>query len=449
MNIKQDNIDSLNAIVTIKLQPTDYLPKVNNSIENHRKKVNLPGFRKGMVPTGHIKKLYGKSILVDEINTLLSDSLNKYIDEQKLEVLGQPLPKMDPSKEFRWEEDEEFEFMFELGIAPAFDVNFSSKDKFNKYVISIDEDTLTKRMQNLRRSYGKMTNPDVSAAGDVLYVEMEQLASDGTIYEGGINHTNSLRLDLVEDKAIANALTGLKKGDVLNIDLVKAFNKDPHRIAHLLNIDEETAAQLKSAFRLNVKNVNRIQEAELNEEFFEKIYPGAGVKTEAEFKAKLILELENMMVDNAGRKLQTDIRQYAMDKFKLKLPDTFLKKWLHTANEGKLTVEQIETQYNEFAQNLKWTLIENKIMKNNNIELKTQDVIELTKKRIMMQFSMYGAAAPSQEQLNEYAVDFLKDRERATKIYDELRGMEVFEYIKSVVTLEDKKIAYNKFVELK
>src|SRR6195952_1287593 len=214
MNISQEKIDSLNTVVKINLAPADYQPRVEKLIKDQAKKAKIPGFRPGMVPAAHIKKMYGKSILVDEVNNLLSDTLNNYINEQQLEVLGQPLPKLGDNKEYNWDFADDFEFNYEVGLAPEFDVDFSSKDKVTQYVIKADKETLDARIKNIRKSYGKMTNPDVSADGDVLYAELVQLSPDGSVFDDGISNTTSVRLDQIQDENIKTSLVGLKKDDV-------------------------------------------------------------------------------------------------------------------------------------------------------------------------------------------------------------------------------------------
>ena len=250
MNISQEKIDNLNAVVKININPEDYQPRVDKAIKDQAKKAKIPGFRAGMVPPSHIKRMYGKSILVDEINNLLSDTLNKYIDEEKLEVLGQPLPKFDGDKQYNWDFTDNFEFNYELGLAPAFDISFSADDKLTQYIIKIDPETLASRIKNIRRSYGKMTNPDVSADDDVLYADLVQLSPDGSVFEDGIAITASVRLDQIKDEAVKASLIGLKKGDVVTLDLQQAFDNDAAKIAGLLKIDEESAADLKSNFQL-------------------------------------------------------------------------------------------------------------------------------------------------------------------------------------------------------
>jgi len=447
MNISQEKIDNLNAIVKINIDPADYQPRVDKAIKDQAKKAKIPGFRPGMVPASHIKRMYGKSILVDEINNMLSDTLNKYIDDEKLEVLGQPLPKIDTQKEYNWDFADNFEFNYELGLAPAFDIDFSSKDKLTQYKIKVDDETLASRIKNIRRSYGKMTNPDVSADDDVLYSELTQLSPDGSVFEDGITNTASVRLDQIKDEAIKASLIGLKKDDEVVLDIQKAFDNDAAKVAGLLKIDEEAAADLKSNFRLTVKNVNRLEESDLNQEFFDKLFGEGTVTTEEEFRAKITDELESMMVQDSERKLQDEIYHYGLDKVQFELPDEFLKRWLKATNE-KLTAEELAGGYKDFAQNLKWTLIENKIIKDNNIDISYEDVLDLAKARLGQQFRMYSPQGIDDEQLGQYAVQYLQNKENAAKIFEDVKAFRVFDFIKSVVTLDEKEILYTDFNKL-
>ncbi|SDP78867.1 trigger factor [Mucilaginibacter sp. OK268] len=447
MNITQEKVDALNAVVKININPEDYQPRVDKAIKENAKKAKLPGFRPGMVPAAHIKKMYGKSILVDEINNLLSDTLNKYIDEQKLEVLGQPLPKVDNEKEYNWDFNDNFEFNYELGLAPQFNIDFSSKDKVTQYVIKVDDETLASRIKNIRRSYGKMTNPDVSADDDVLYADLAQLSPDGSVFEGGISNTASVRLDQIKDEKIKKSLIGLKKGDVVTLDIQKAFDNEAPKVAGLLKIEEDEAAELKSKFQLTVKNVNRLEESDLNQEFFDKLFGEGTVTTEAEFTAKITEEIETMMVQDSERKLQDDIYKASVAKVDFNLPDEFLKRWLKATNE-KLTDEELNGGYNDFATNLKWTLIENKIIKDNQIEIKYDEVFALAKVRLDQQFRMYSPQPIPDEQLGQYTVQYLQNKENANKIFEEVKALKVFDHIKSVITLDKKDILYTDFSEL-
>ncbi|MBK0380918.1 trigger factor [Mucilaginibacter segetis] len=448
MNISQEKIDNLNTVVKINIAPADYQPKVEKAIKEHAKKAKMPGFRPGMVPAAHIKKMYGKSILVDEINNLLSDTLNKYLEEQQMEVLGQPLPKTeDDKKEYNWDFADDFEFNYEVGLAPDFDIDFSSKDKLTQYVIKVDDETLASRIKNIRRGYGKMTNPDVSADDDVLYSELTQLSPDGSVFEDGITNTASVRLDQIKDETIKKSLIGLKKGDEVTLDIQKAFDNDAAKVAGLLKIEEDTAADLKSNFRLTVKNVNRLEESDLNQEFFDKLFGEGNVTTEEGFREKITEELETMMLQDAERKLQNDIYNYSLNKVQFELPDDFLKRWLKATNE-KLSAEELEGGYADFAKNLKWTLIANKIVKDNKIEIKYDEVFAYAKQSLDQQFRMYSQQSLPEEQLAQYTVQYLQEKENANKIFEEVKAVKVFDYIKSVITLDKKEILFTDFNKL-
>jgi trigger factor len=448
MNISQEKIDNLNTVVKININPEDYQPRVEKAMKDQAKKAKLPGFRPGMVPVAHIKKMYGKSILVDEINNMLSDTLNKYLEEEKLEVLGQPLPKLDDDKQvYNWDFADNFEFSYEVGLAPAFDIDFSSKDTLTQYEIKVDEETLATRIKSIRRGYGKMTNPDVSADDDVLYAELVQLSPDGSVFEGGITNTASVRLDQVKDEAIKESLIGLKKDDELVFDIQKAFDNDAAKVAGLLKIEEAEATDLKSNFKLIVKNVNRLEESDLNQEFFDKLFGEGTVTTEEGFREKITEELEGMMKQDSERKLQNDIYNYSLEKVNFELPDEFLKRWLKATNE-KLSEEELEGGYADFAKNLKWTLIANKIIKDNNIDIKYDEVFAYAKMSLDQQFRMYSPQALSEEQLGQYTVQYLQDKENANKIFEEVKAVKVFDYIKSVITLDKKEILFSDFNKL-
>jgi len=448
MNISQEKIDNLNTVLKINLNPEDYQPRVDKAIKEQAKKAKIPGFRPGMVPPSHIKRMYGKSILVDEINNLLSDTLNKYIEEEKLEVLGQPLPKVEAErKEYNWDFADNFEFNYEVGLAPEFNIDFSPNDKLTQYVIKVDEETLASRVKNIRRSYGKMTNPDVSADDDVLYSELVQLSPDGSVFDGGISNTTSVRLDQVQNDEVKASLIGLKKDDVVVLDIQKAYDNDATRIAAILKIDEDAAADLRSNFQLTVKNINRLEESDLNQEFFDKLFGEGAVTTPEEFTAKITAELEGMMVQDSDRKLMDDIYKYSINKVNFNLPDEFLKRWLRATNE-KLSEDELQGGYNDFAQNLKWTLIENKLMRDNNIDVKYDEVFALAKQRLAQQFQMYSPQPIAEEQLGQYTVQYLQNKENANKIFEEVKALRVFDYIKSVITLDKQDILFADFSKI-
>ena len=448
MNISHENIDETNAVITVELAPDDYNPQVDKAIKDQAKKAKLPGFRPGMVPASHIRRTYGKAILIDEVNRVVSDKINAYIGENKLEILGQPLPK-DDDVNYNWDFADNFTFAYEVGLAPQFDVPFDGKSKFTQYVIKADEETLESRMKNLRRSYGKMTNPEVSEDGDVLYSELKQLDAEGNEVEGGIVNTASVRTDLVDDKKIKKSFIGLKKDDTVTFDIKKAF-KSAGDISRILGVDEEAVEGLENTqFKLTVKNVNRLEEAELNEEFYTKVFGEGVVNSEEEFKEKVRGEVEEMLVQNATQKLQNDLYLKGLETVDVAFPEAFLKRWLKATNP-EIKDDELEEGFADFLKNLKWTLIENRIITQNGLEVKYEEVLSLAKDRISAQIKMYNPGQEiTDEQLAQYAVQLLGDKEQANRLFDEVKALKVFDFLKGVVKLEEKEIEYNKFLELK
>jgi len=446
MNISQENIDNLNAVINIELTPDDYKSQVDSAIKSQAKQAKLPGFRPGMVPASHIRRTYGKAILIDEINKIVGDSLNNFLTENKLEILGQPLPKEDPAKEYAWDFTEDYKFQYEIGLAPKVEIPFTDKDTLTEYVIKADEETLNSRVSNLRKSYGKRSNPEVSEENDVLYGTLKQVDDKGEAVEDGIVKSTSLRTDIIDDKKIKKSLVGLKKDDTVTIDLKKAY--DSSTVAKLLDIEEDKVEAIDSPFQLTIENINRLEEADLDQEFFDKIYGEGEVTTEEDFRARVTKEIEDMFVQNADQKLQNDLYTLGMDRVKAEFPDEFLKRWLKATNE-KLSDEEIAEGYDDFVKNLKWTLIENKIITDNELEIKYEEVVATAKERLTAQLRMYGQQEMPDEQLNQYAMQLLQDKEQANRLFEEVKALKVFDYLKNLVKIEKKDIPYNDFIELK
>lgn len=441
MNISHQKIDDINAKITVDLAPEDYNPAVDKAIKDQAKKAKLPGFRPGLVPVGHIRRTYGKSILLDEINRVVNDKISAYITEQKLEVLGQPLPLEGDDANYNWDFKDTFSFNYEIGLAPEFEVPFTAETEFTEYDIKADEATLAERIKNLRRSYGKMTNPEVSEAGDVLYATLKQDK------EAGIEQTTSVRTDIIEDETIKASLVGLKKDDVVKIDVKKAFNSAD--LARILAITEEQVAELDvTDFELTVKNINRLEESDLNQEFFDKLFAADEVTTEEQFNAKVKEEVENLFKQNSAQKLRNDMYTFGMDKVDVKFPEEFLKRWLKATNPN-LSAEEIEEGFADFVSNLKWTIIENRIVTANNLEVKYDEVVDLAKERIYGQIKMYNInEEPTDEQLGQFALQLLSDREQANRLFEEVKALKVFDHLKSTVKINTEAIDYDKFQEL-
>lgn len=440
MNISHENVDAINAVVNVALAPEDYNPQVDKEIKAQAKKAKLPGFRPGQVPVGHIRRTYGKSILFDEVNKLVNEKITNYITENKLEVLGQPLPLEDDAQ-YSWDYKDNFNFKYEIGLAPAFELPFTAETEFTSYKIKADEETLADRIKNLRRSYGKMTNPEVSEEGDVLYATLKQDKEDG------LEKTTSIRTDIVDDAKVKKSLVGLKKDDVVKIDVKKAFKTED--LARILGITEEEATALDvTKFELTVKNINRLEEADLNQEFFDKLFTEGEVTEEAQFTEKVREEVENLFKQNSDQKLRNDMYTFGMEKVDVAFPEEFLKRWLKATNPS-ISEEELNEGFADFLNNLKWTIIENRVVTENGLEVKYDEVINLAKERIYAQIKMYNInEEPSDEQLNQFAIQLLQDREQGNRLFEEAKALKVFDHLKGLVKLNSEEIEYKEFEKL-
>jgi trigger factor len=386
MNITQENIDELNAILKVKVVAEDYLPKVEGALKTYQKKANIPGFRPGKVPTGMIKKMYGKSIMVDEINKLLNDSLYNYINENKLDVLGNPLPKADTDVDFDNQKD--FEFIYEMGLAPKFNLELSAKDKFTYTTVKIDDDLVNKYTTDIAKRYGKVEQVEVSAEGDLLNGDFVELDANGEILAGGIFKTSSVFTDRLKDET-KKAFIGLKKDDKVVVD-AQQISENATDLAAMLGVDKAIAETLTSKFQFTAKGISRLAASEINQEMFDKIYGPGTVNSEEEFKAKIREELSAMFVNDSERKFYNDVVDYLMNKVNFNLPTEFLKRWIVAVNEKPVTLDQVDAEFDNYAKGLKWQLIENKIIKENNIAVTNEEVIEHTKDLILQQFGKMG-----------------------------------------------------------
>ena len=442
MNITQERIDDLNALLKVQISAADYQDKVEAVIKNYRKTANIPGFRKGKVPTGQIKKMYGKAILVEEVNKLIQEAIYNYITENKIEVLGNPLPT---TTDLDWDNTTDFNFEFEMGLSPAFEVNMDKKSKFDYYKIEADKKMVDHYTSDMAKRYGSMTNPEKSEKADLIMGEFTQLDSEGNVLEDGINHSASVALDIVSDKKAQKVLTGVTKDDEVVVKITNKFSSD---VAHMLNISKEDAKILNSNFRFKIKSISRMTPAEMNQDLFDKVFGKDEVKNEKEFKAKIKEEVEKSFVGESDNKLKNDVILHLIDKVNLELPDTFLKKWLVQTNENGLTAEQVEAEYEQYSKSLKWQLIENKIIKDNDLEVKNEDVVAHTRELIVQNFAQYGQPAPEDKKLDEIAAQVLTNEEERKKVYNQLYDAKTLMLYKEKFKLTEKTVTYDEFVKL-
>ena len=447
MNITKENVDDLNAVIKVQLNQTDYQEKVDKVLKDHRKNANIPGFRKGHVPMGMIKKQVGTNVLVDEINKILSASLQEFITKEDLNLLGNPLPKLDEQEKIDWETQKDFEFNYVVGVAPEFDVDLGSKLKLDYYKIKVAEKDVDKYIKDVAKRYGKMTNPEVAESDDMLFGKFEELDGTGAIKEDGINHSSVIIIEAVTDKKLQKNLVGAKAGDTFELDPKKVSEHETDQAA-ALGVDVAILKSIISKFKYTVEKINKVIPAELNQDLFDKVYGPNAVKDETEFRAKVSDELGKGLSVDADRKLKADIQEKLIEKLKLKLPDTFLKRWIVASNEKPISAEQVEEEYDDYAKGLKWQLIENKIIKSNDIQVTPEEVVEHTKGLLKQQMAGMGLPDNNDDELTETANRVLQNEEEARNLYMMMYDTKLMELYKNSIKLKEKEVSYEDFIKL-
>lgn len=441
MNITKKDIDALNAELSITLAPQDYEEKVNDAIKKVQKQAAMPGFRAGKVPVGLIKKQYGKSILVDEINKILNDSLYNYINDNKIEILGNPMPKENSVVDF--DTKTEWTFEYELGLSPQFDLKLDNSQSFTYNTVKVDDELVEKYLKDVKRNYGKPSNPEVAEAKDVLYIDIVELDADGSIKPGGVFKSTSIGIDRLKNEAAKAKLTGAKKEDKIVINANELYDSAVDK-SMSLGIDKEAAESFDANLQITVKNIARMEDAELNQELFDKLYGAGNVNSEAEFRDKIKGELAMMFAQDTDRKFVETVEKDLVDKLNIRLPDEFLKRWLMAVNEKPLTKEQLDSEYPAYARSMQWKLIENKIIKDNQITVTADEAKEEAGRFIRSQYARYGQT-PDEAEVAKIADSILGKQEEAQKIYEGLYSQKVLNLLKTNCKLDTKELSYNEF----
>ncbi len=448
MNITRENINELNATITVTIEKSDYEAEVKNILTDYRKKANMPGFRPGKVPAGLVKKMYGKAVLADEVNKLLGKSLSDYIVKEELEVLGDPMPNDEKQKTIDFDTDENFEFVFDIGIAPALDVKLDKRKKINYYNISVSEEMIDEQIGSYTKHFGTNEPADVSEEKDTLRGDFTQLDAEGNPLEEGITtEATVIAIDVVKDEAIQKEMIGKKAGDIIVFDPVKAYD-NKHEVGHMLNVSHEEAENIEGNFSFTITEVLRFQEAEVNEEMFKKAFgEDTEIKTVEDFREKIKGQIEESLVHSSNYKFNVDCREYMLDKIKMDLPEEFLKRWLKYSNK-ELTDEQLENEFDPFLNDLRWQLIKGRIAKDNEVKVDEADMLDYAKKMAASQFAQYGMNNMPEEQLENYAGYILKEEKERANIVNAVQEEKVVDVIKEKVSVEEKEITHEEFTKM-
>jgi trigger factor len=447
MNITRENIDDLNAVLKIQVERADYDGNVEKVLRDYRKKANIKGFRPGMVPIGLIKKMYGKVVQIDEINKVVTDNIQKYLTDEKIEILGDPLPKIDDNEKIDFDTQESFTFSFELGLAPAFETKLSKKNKVTYYEIAADDKMKNDYLDNYTRRYGKFEKAEISEEKDILKGKIEALDDKGNPGpEGIVADDTSLSIEVIKDKKIKKQFIGRAEKDSIDFDLRKAFPND-NEIAGLLKKQKEEIVKVEGDFRFTINEVSRFRPAELNQELFDRIYGENIIHSEEEFRNRINEEITANLRNESEYKLSVDLKKLAIEKSEFNLPEAFLKRWLLKVNE-KTTEELVEKEFDNFSRDLKWQLIRNKIARTNELKITEEELLKEAEKITRYQFSQYGLFYATDEQVGNYAKETLKREEDAKRIADKILEEKVNLILKDIVKLENKSVSIEEFNKL-
>ena len=437
MNITKEKIDDLNAVVKIDITEDDYQAKVAEILQDYRKKANIPGFRKGHVPMSLVKKQYGKPVMIDEVNKLLQDSLSKFLVEEKLDILGNPLPKAQ-SDDFSWDANT-FSFEFELGLAPEFEVNLKPKKAITHYKITADKKMLADQALNIQERYGKIiTQAEVAENSNVTGTFINE--------EKKIEKKSTFKLDKIKRKPNLKKFVGAKVGDVVTLKTKDLFTDD-HLLQNHLGVSHDDAHGLNVEVQFTIEEITETEPAELNQELFDKLFGEGIVKNKKEFEAKLKEDAEKQFEQQADQQLLNAVTESLIENTKFELPAEFLQKWLAVAGEKQLSTEEATEEYNRSEKGLRYQLIEGKIAKENNLQVTFDELKEFAKGFIKGQMAQFGNANPEEKELDEIAGRILGNQDEVKRLSEQLMSQKLLTFFKENVKLKEKEISFDDFVK--
>ncbi len=440
MNVNTTKTGDLTATLQVNIREEDYQQKVADKLKDYRKKANIPGFRPGHVPAGLIKKQYGKAVLIDEVNHILQHAVYDHIKAEELDILGNPLPV--ENTDIDWDTQKEFSFDFELGLAPEIDVQINEKTEVQYFKITADKAMVDRYVEDYAKRFGKMSYPgqvEEHAIVKGVFKEADEAASP---VEGGIEKEATLTLDnLKEDKVIR----GKKVGDTALLNAKTAF-KDEFNLANLLAVDSDTLEKSTGSFSFEIKEISKLEPSELNQELFDKVFGEGKASNEEEFRALVKQDAEKMFVSESERKFYEDAKKAVLAKSNFDLPASFLRKWMQTAGEKPMTADEVEAQYPQMEESMKWQLVENKVIKENKIEVTQEELVTFTQGLVSKQMAQYGQE-PNEGELENIAKRVLENQEEAQRIADQLFSEKLVQFLKENLKLKEKEVTFDAFLK--
>ncbi len=446
MNISKNEVDALNLTVNIEITPEDYQDKVKAVLQNYRKSSKTPGFRPGKVPMGLINKQYGKAVLIDEINKTLQDAIYNYIQEEKLNILGNPLPI--EQEELDFDNPGTYKFGFELGLSPEVEVKITKKNKVKGVKVVADDKVLDTYIEDIRGRYGKMSTPEKPAADDMFHGVFTEVDAEGNPVEGGIFREDAQFLGInLKTKKAQGELPKTAIGNTVVYDAKKSFVKD-YNVAGLLGVTDAQLEASTGSFEFKLTNISRMHPAELNQEFYDKVYGEGTVTSEEEMRSRMKEEAERLYQNEADQYFSNNVAEYLLKKTKFDLPIEFLKKWMQTSGEKPLTAEEVEADWEKTEKGLRYQLIENAIIVAAEINVSREDLLDYTVEMVKAQFQQYGQQVMDDEMLKGIAENALKDDKEVRRISDQVYNAKLLAYYKESFKVDEKEVTYDEFIKL-
>ncbi|MCX7743306.1 MAG: trigger factor [Flavobacteriales bacterium] len=446
MEITKEQIDDLNALIRIRVEEKDYAEAVEKAIKNLKNKITIPGFRPGMVPAGMIRKMYGKAVLSDEVSKITVEKLFRFLDENNIEYLGNPLPNAEKNK-VDWDAQKEFEFYYDLGLSPKFAVVLPTDKKFTHYQIEADPAVVSDEVEKLRKRYGRSINAENVEENDMVKGTLTELNEDGSIKEGGLSKPSYIILDKIEDDATRQSLLGKKPGDEVIIDPRKAY-KDNLTVSIYLGIKPEEVDQISNQFKLTIQSVSRLVPAEMDQEFFDRVFGKDVVHNEEEFRNKIADVLKFDLQQESNARLMNEIRNAVLAATQFDLPDNFLKRWIKvkSAEDKNFNPETVDDEYNKGREIIRWELIRKQVAEQNNIQVQHEEMMNEARRMVINRVQQMGYSLPD-DRVDELANRLLTNNEERDKIITYIIEVKVLDYIKSQLNVVPEPISYNAFLE--
>ncbi|MBQ6776973.1 MAG: trigger factor [Paludibacteraceae bacterium] len=444
MKFEQSEIKDMTAVLTLTVEPADYQENVQKELRQIRQKANIPGFRPGMVPVGLVKKMYGKGVMAEVINREIGTQLSKYIEDNKLQILGDPLPNEELTPAVDFDNQDTFTFAFDIALAPEFDANLSAKNKLTWYNITVTDEMVDNQVNGYATRFGEYVDAEQVEDGDVLKGLLREVGNE----TDPIQKENAmLNPAYMKDKKQLALFKGAKKGDVITFNPMKAYDSEVE-VASMLDIKKDEAKNITADFTFEIQGITRHQAAKIDGELFAKVYGENNVKDEADFRQKVREEIESNMAEDSKYKFGLDVKEAVMKKMeKVELPETFLRRWVKATNE-KMTDEQLDKDFPAMVNELKWHLAKDQLMKKYDIKVEKEDVEAYAKEVARMQFMQYGLMHVDDQYLTSYAQEMLKKDDQLRGIVERVAENKVYDALKGVAKVEEKAISHADFGKL-